>query len=132
MPADRTPVSARGAPRPGGPYSHAIRTTGPLLFLAGQVPIDPATNQQVGGPIEKQAGQALENLRTVAAAAGGRLEDAVSVRVFLADMADFPALNEVYRRYFAEPFPARTTIQSNLPGFAVEIDAVIALPPEAT
>ncbi|HEY3071413.1 MAG TPA: Rid family detoxifying hydrolase [Candidatus Limnocylindrales bacterium] len=132
MPADRTPVSAQGAPRPGGPYSHAIRTAGPLLFLAGQVPIDPATNQQVGGPIEQQAGQALENLRTVAAAAGGRLEDAVSVRVFLADMADFPGLNEVYRRYFAEPFPARTTIQSNLPGFAVEIDAVIALPPEAT
>ena len=55
MPADRTPVTAQGAPRPGGPYSHGIRTAGPLLFLAGQVPIDPATNQQVGGPIEQQA-----------------------------------------------------------------------------
>jgi 2-iminobutanoate/2-iminopropanoate deaminase len=132
MPVHRTPVTAEGAPRPGGPYSHAIRTTGPLLFLAGQVPIDPATNQQVGGPIERQASQALDNLRTVAAAAGGRLEDAVRVGVFLADMADFPAFNEVYRRYFTEPFPARTTIQTDLPGFAVEIDAVVALPAETT
>src|SRR5438874_8859900 len=121
MPVDRTPVTAEAAPRPAGPYSQAVRTSGPLLFLAGQAPVDPATNQQVGGPIERQATQVLDNLRTVAAAAGGRLEDAVRVGVFLADMSDFPAFNEVYRRYFTEPFPARTTVQSDLPGFAIEI-----------
>jgi 2-iminobutanoate/2-iminopropanoate deaminase len=130
MPVDRRPVTADGAPQPAGPYSHAIRTSGPLLFLAGQAPTDPATNQLVGGPIERQATQVLDNLRAVAEAAGGRLEDAVRVGVFLADMSDFAAFNEVYRRYFKSSYPARTTVQSDLPGFAIEIDAVIALPSE--
>jgi 2-iminobutanoate/2-iminopropanoate deaminase len=127
VPINRIPVTAASAPRPAGPYSHAIQTSGSLLFLAGQAPFDPATNELVGGPIETQAARVLDNLRSVVEAAGGRLEDAVRVGVFLADMADFAGFNEVYRRYFREPYPARTTVQSDLPGFAIEIDAVVAL-----
>jgi 2-iminobutanoate/2-iminopropanoate deaminase len=116
-------IQADDAPRPVGPYSQAVRA-GNVVFLAGQTPFDPATGEQPDG-FEEQARQTLRNLAAVARAAGGSLDDALRVGAYLRDMADFPVFNRVYAEFFSEPFPARTTIQSNLPGFAIEIDAVL-------
>lgn len=120
------PVVTAAAPQPGGPYSQAVRS-GHLVFLAGQGPIRP-DGSAVAGSFEEQARQAFENLAAVAKAAGGSLADAVRVGVFLRDMSHFEAMNAIYRIYFSEPLPARTTIQSDLPGFDIEVDAVLALP----
>jgi enamine deaminase RidA (YjgF/YER057c/UK114 family) len=90
------------------------------------VPSTPAGNL-VTGSFEEQAIQAFANLAAVAEAAGGSLADAVRVGVYLLDMSNFATMNDVYRRYFSEPLPARTTIQSDLPGFEIEIDAVLSL-----
>jgi reactive intermediate/imine deaminase len=121
---DRERIQTDGAPRPAGPYSQAIRAGG-FLFLAGQGPNTP----DGGRPetFEGRAEQALRNLAAVASAAGADLRDAVRVGVFLRDMGDFPVMNEVYQRHFGEPFPARTTIQSDLPGFDIEVDAIVLL-----
>jgi 2-iminobutanoate/2-iminopropanoate deaminase len=121
----REPVSSEEAPRPGGAYSQAIRV-GDLLFLAGQGPFDP-DGQLVGGSIENQTRQALANLHAVARAAGGSLADAVRVGVYLSSLEHFAEMNATYREFFDEPLPARTTIQSDLIGFDVEIDAVVWL-----
>jgi 2-iminobutanoate/2-iminopropanoate deaminase len=118
-------VHADGAPPPAGPYSHAVRS-GRLVFLAGQGPFDPSTGT-IPDAFEEQVRQTLENLATVAAAAGGSLDDAVRVGVYLRTMDDFPALNPVYREFFTEPYPARTTIQSDM-NIPIEIDAVLELP----
>jgi 2-iminobutanoate/2-iminopropanoate deaminase len=111
------------APPPGGVYSQGIRA-GNLVFLAGQGPNRP-DGEKVEGDFEAQARQTLQNLAAVANAAGGSLADAVRVGVFLRDMENFPAMNDIYREFFPEPYPARTTIQSNLPGFEIEVDAVL-------
>jgi 2-iminobutanoate/2-iminopropanoate deaminase len=113
------------APAAIGPYSQAIVAAG-TVYTAGQVGLDPVTAQMVGGSVETETKQALENLRAVLAAAGCGMEDVVKTTVFLADMAEFKAMNEVYARFFAEPFPARSTVQAaGLPrGARVEIDAV--------
>ncbi len=118
-------VTAPGAPPPGGPYSHAVAAHGGLVFLAGQGPTNPVTGKIPAG-FEAQARQTLKNLATVAEAAGGSLRDAIRVGVFMSDMSNFPAFNAVYSEFFEPPYPARTTIQSNLPGFEIEIDAVLA------
>jgi len=117
------------APATIGPYSQAIRA-GDFVFCAGQTPIDPATGRLVEGDIQAQTRQVLENLRAVLQAAGTDLQHAVKTTVFLADMADFKAMNEVYAQFFTEPYPARSTIAvKGLPlGAAVEIE-VIALRP---
>jgi reactive intermediate/imine deaminase len=119
------PIHADAAPPQAGPYSHAIRT-GNLVFLAGQGPFDPATGT-IPDAFEDQVRQTLENLAAVAEAAGASLADAVRVGVYLRTMDDFPALNPVYAEFFTEPYPARTTIQSNM-NIPVEIDAVLELP----
>jgi 2-iminobutanoate/2-iminopropanoate deaminase len=119
-----TPVIAASAPAQSGPYSHAVRT-GNLVFLSGQGPVDPATGQIPDGFAE-QVGQTLRNLAAVAEAAGGSLRDAVRVGVYLRDMSNFSAMNAVYAEVFKEPWPARTTIQSNM-DIDVEIDAVLEL-----
>jgi 2-iminobutanoate/2-iminopropanoate deaminase len=108
-----------------GPYSHAVRA-GDLVFLSGQTPLDPATGKLVEGGIAAQAGQCLDNLLGVLAAAGLGPDDVVKVNVFLTDMADFAAMNEVYARRFARPYPARTTIGvAALPlGARIEIELV--------
>jgi len=108
-----------------GPYSQAIKSGG-FLFLAGQGPFRP-DGSKVEGPFEDQARQTLQNLQSVAAAAGASLADAVRVGVYLRDMSNFAAMNKIYAEYFRDPMPARTTIQSDLPGFEIEVDAVIAL-----
>jgi 2-iminobutanoate/2-iminopropanoate deaminase len=121
----REPISSDEAPPPGGAYSQGIRV-GDLLFLAGQAPFD-ADGQLVGGSIESQTRQALTNLDAVARAAGGSLANAVRVGVYLSSLEYFAEMNATYGEFFAEPLPARTTIQSQLVGFDVEIDAVVWL-----
>jgi reactive intermediate/imine deaminase len=114
---------ADDAPRPGGAYSHAVRA-GDVIYLAGQTPHDPETREQPEG-FEEQARLAFRNLEAVARAAGASLADAVRVGVYLRDMGDFPAMNEVFAEFIPEPSPVRTTVQSDLPGFAIEVDAVL-------
>jgi 2-iminobutanoate/2-iminopropanoate deaminase len=114
---------ADDAPPPPGPFSHAARV-GDTVYLAGQGPFDPSTGAQPDG-FEEQARQTFRNLDAAARSAGASLADAVRIGVYLRDMADFPVLNAVYEEFVPEPYPARTTIQSDLPGFAIEVDAVL-------
>ena len=120
----RTKIETSHAPDPAGPYSQGIRI-GNLVFLAGQGPNRPDGSRPDG--FAAQAEQALQNLQAVARAAGAELSNAVRVGAYLRDMGNFAAWNEAYVRYFSEPYPARTTIQSDLP-FEVEVDAVLELP----
>jgi len=113
------------APRVYGPYSQAI-TVGDLVFTAGQLPLDPASMEVVAGGIKEQATQVLANLRAVLQAAGTDLDRVVKTTLFLVDLADFAALNEVYAEAFGAHKPARSTVEvAGLPrGARVEIDAV--------
>jgi 2-iminobutanoate/2-iminopropanoate deaminase len=121
----REQVVTEAAPKPGGAYSQAIRV-GELLFLAGQGPFTPG-GDSVGGTVAEQTRQTLANLDAVARAAGGTLSRAVRVGVYLKSLEHFAEMNAAYSEFFEEPFPARTTIQSDLIGFDVEIDAVVWL-----
>ena len=114
---------ADDAPAPAGPYSHAIRA-GDTIYLAGQGPFDPVSGEQPES-FPDQVRQTFRNLEAIARAAGASLADAVRIGVYLRDMDDFAAMNEVYAEMVPEPRPVRTTIQSDLPGMAVEIDAVL-------
>lgn len=114
---------ADDAPKPGGSYSHAVRA-GDVIYLAGQTPHDPETREQPEG-FEEQARLAFRNLEAVARAAGASLADAVRVGVYLRDMDDFAVMNAVFAEFVPEPSPVRTTVQSDLPGFAIEVDAVL-------
>jgi 2-iminobutanoate/2-iminopropanoate deaminase len=127
----REVIATPRAPKAIGPYSQAIRAQG-WLFVSGQVAIDPATQQIIPGGVEAQTERALENMAAILAAAGSGLERVVRTTVFLKNMDDFPAMNEVYGRYFNATPPARSTIEAaRLPrNVLVEIDA-IALAPEA-
>lgn len=124
MTGGRRGVTTTGAPRALGPYSQAV-VAGDLVFCAGQVGLDPATLTLVTGGIEAETARALDNLAAVLVAAGARLEDVVRTTVFLVDLQEFAAMNAVYARYFAAPYPARATVQvAALPaGARVEIDA---------
>jgi 2-iminobutanoate/2-iminopropanoate deaminase len=122
----RQQVNTEAAPPPGGAYSQAI-VAGPLVFIAGQGPFAAPSGAKVEGPFADQARQTFRNLAAVAEAAGGSLDHAVRVGVFLRDMGDFAAMNEIFGEFFSEPFPARTTVQSNLPGFSIEVDAILQL-----
>jgi 2-iminobutanoate/2-iminopropanoate deaminase len=118
-------ISSPDAPKAIGPYSQAVRA-GQLLFVSGQVPLDPATGQIVNGDIAAQARRVFENLAAVLKAGGRSFADVVRTTVFLADMNDFAAVNEVYGQHFSEPYPARATVQvARLPKDArVEIDVI--------
>ncbi|MCS7219730.1 MAG: Rid family detoxifying hydrolase [Anaerolineae bacterium] len=120
-------IRTERAPRPAGPYSQGIITSGRTLYIAGQGPADPATGQIPEG-IEAQITRCLENVKAIVEAAGASMADVIKVNAYLKDMAHFSIYNEIYRRYFPEPYPARTTVQSDLPGFLIEIDAIVALP----
>ena len=124
----RQPIHADDAPKAIGPYSQAIRAGG-TVYLSGQIPLDPVSMTLVEGGIEAQATRVFDNLKAVAAAAGGTLDDAVRVTIFLTDLGQFATVNEVMTRYFREPYPARVTIGvASLPrGAAVEVDAVLYL-----
>jgi 2-iminobutanoate/2-iminopropanoate deaminase len=118
-------VSSSEAPKAIGPYSQAVRV-GQLLFVSGQVPLDPATGQIVAGDIAAQTRRVFDNLGAVLKAGGRSFADVVKTTVFLADMNDFAAVNDVYGTYFSEPYPARATVQvARLPKDArVEIDLI--------
>ena len=118
-------VATAGAPQAIGPYSQAINAGG-FLFTAGQVALDPATGELVTGGIAEQTTRALENLRAVLSAAGSSLDEVVKTTVFLVDMADFSAMNEVYGRVFGAHRPARSTVAvAALPrGARVEIEVI--------
>jgi 2-iminobutanoate/2-iminopropanoate deaminase len=126
--AAREIVTAPDAPAAIGPYSHAVRQGG-LLFCSGQIPLDPATGELVGSTAAEQARRCLENLGAVCAAGGARLSDALRLTIYMTDLDDFAAVNEVYGSFFAEDPPARVTVGvAQLPkGAQVEIDAIVAL-----
>ncbi len=121
--------SPPGAPAAIGPYSAAV-AAGDLIFVSGQIPLDPQTMEMVAGGFEQQARRAFENLAAVCAAAGGSLSDLVKLTVYLTDFADFPALNEIAADYLAEPYPTRATVAvAGLPkGALVEIEGVMHKP----
>ena len=118
-------VSTDGAPRAIGPYSQGIAAAG-LLFLSGQVPLDPRTGGLVQGTVQEEVTRVLENLKAVLEAAGSGLEHVVRTTVYLTSLKDFEAMNEAYARAFGESRPARSTVQvAALPrGARVEIDAI--------
>jgi len=121
----KTAISIPGAPKPVAPYSQAIVDQG-FVFVSGQGAVDPVTNLYQPGDIRAETERTLENVKTILRAAGSSLEKVTKVNVYLRDIADFPGMNEVYSRFFAAPYPARTTIQAGaLPnGIAVEIDCI--------
>ncbi len=121
----RQAVSTPSAPKAIGPYSQAIRA-GSLLFVSGQVPIDPASGQIVNGDIAAQTHRVFQNIGEILKAGGASFDHVVRTTVFLADMNDFAAMNEAYATYFTTPAPARATVQvSRLPKDArVEIDVI--------
>lgn len=121
-------VATDRAPRAIGPYSQAVRA-GNLLFASGQIPIDPATGEFVSGGVAEQTEQVMRNLSAVFEAAGASLTQVVKTTVFLADMDDFTAMNQVYGRFFGEHPPARATVQAaRLPRDAkVEIEAIAVI-----
>ena len=122
------PVQTASAPEAIGPYSQAI-VAGGMVYTAGQIPLDPATMQVVGSTIEEQTARVLENLSAVLDAAGASLSSVVRTTVFLRDMGEFAAMNEVYARWFGDHKPARSTVQAaRLPrDVKVEIDVIAAL-----
>ena len=121
----RNAVTTEKAPVPVGPYSQAV-IEGDLVFVAGQGPGNPATGQLELGDVRTQTTRVLQNMEAILQAAGSSLDRVIRCNVYLKDIADFPAMNEVYAKAFAAPYPARTTIQAGaLPGgIAVEIECV--------
>lgn len=125
-------IQSPDAPAAIGPYSQAIRV-GDIVFMSGQIPLDPRTMQIVDG-IEAQAHQVFRNLRAVAGAANATLDDIVKLSILLVDLADFAKVNEIMATYFTAPFPARATYQvAALPrGSRIEVDATLAIPAAGT
>ena len=125
----RTAVTSDDAPKAQGVYTPAIRA-GQLLFVSGQIPMDPRTGQIVDGDITAQADQAMRNVSALLKAAGAGFEHVVRTTVFLTDMDDFAAMNSVYARYVVDPAPARATVQvARLPlDVRIEIDAIAVIP----
>ena len=124
----REAISTEAAPKAIGPYSQAVRA-GSLVFVSGQIPLDPATGALVDGDIAAQTHRVFANLEAILKAAGSSLDQVVRATVYLADMNDFAAVNEIYAGYFSSPAPARATVQAaRLPKDArVEIDVIAAL-----
>jgi 2-iminobutanoate/2-iminopropanoate deaminase len=124
----REAITSPTAPPAIGPYSPAIRA-GNLLFISGQIPLDPATGQLVRGDIRVQTTRVMDNLRDLLVAAGADTSHVVRTTIFLADLSDFAVVNEIYATYFTPPYPARATVQvARLPrDVRVEIDAIAHL-----
>ena len=125
---DRQLITTPHAPTAIGPYSSGIKV-GQLLFLSGQIPLDPASGQVIEGDVRAQTTRVLESLGAVLKAAGADFSNVAKTTIFLADLNDFAAVNEVYGKYFSAPFPARATVQvARLPrDVRVEIDAIAVL-----
>ena len=118
----RETVPAGGAPAPAGPYSHAVVANG-FVYVSGQGPVNPETGSVPDG-FEDQVRQTFENLRTILEAAGSGLGDVVKVNAYVTDLTRFGRFNEVYREFFAQDPPARTTVGADLLGILVEVDCV--------
>lgn len=118
-------INTKNAPAAIGPYSQAIEVNG-FVYTSGQLPIDPATGEFAGNDIKSQAEQSLKNVKAILEEAGLTMKNVVKTTVFLADMADFAAMNEVYSTFFSEPYPARSAVAvKTLPkGALVEIECV--------
>jgi reactive intermediate/imine deaminase len=125
----KTPIATPEAPAAIGTYSQAVRA-GDTVYLSGQIPLDPKTMQLVEG-FEAQVRRVFDNLLAVCRAAGGGFDDVVRLTIYLTDLGQFPKVNEIMATYFREPYPARATVGvASLPrGAAVEVDAVLHLPP---
>ncbi len=119
------------APKPKGPYSQAVIHNG-LLYLSGQIPINPESGELVRGSIEEETEIVINNIRIITEEAGGSLESIIKTTCYLADMEDFARFNSVYEKHFTKDPPARTTFQAGrLPlDVQVEMDAIVALPPD--
>lgn len=120
-------ISTEKAPAAIGPYSQAIKTGG-LLFCSGQIPLDPATGEIPEG-VEAQANQALTNVKNLIEASGSSIDNVVKTTVFIKDMNDFGKINEIYAKYFTEPFPARSCVEvARLPkDVLLEVEAIVEL-----
>ena len=119
----RKVIRTAAGPRPLGVYSQAIVCDG-FVFVAGQGPINPLTNEMELGDVRSQTRRVLQNIAAILEASGSSLRDAVRMGVFLADLDDFPAMNEVFREFFPDDPPARTTVGCTLPRIKVEIDCI--------
>lgn len=116
-------ISTDRAPKPAGPYSQAI-VAGNTIYVAGQGPFDPKTGK-LAATFDEQAVQVFENIKAIIEAGGSTLADVVKVNVYLADLTNFPKMNEVYRRYFTEDYPARATVGSQLlGGMGIEVECI--------
>ncbi len=114
---------------PQGPYSQAIVAEGPLVFVSGQGPVDPATGEMQFGSFREQAELTFQNITTLLEEAGTSWANVVRVGIFLADLGDFAELNEVYERYLTKPYPARTTVGVTLPAkMRIEVDCFAVIP----
>jgi reactive intermediate/imine deaminase len=124
----KTTIHTEHAPKAIGTYSQAVRA-GDLVFMSGQIPLDPATGTLVSGDIEAEIRRVFDNLKAVAAAAGGTLAHAVKFNVYLTDLANFAKVNEVMATYIQEPYPARAAVGvASLPrGARVEIECILSL-----
>ncbi len=125
---DKQAIYTKNAPEVIGPYSQAIKINN-VVYLSGQIPFDPETNQLITHSIEAEIHQVFNNLSNVAAAAGGSLDNIVKLNIFLTDLLHFPLVNTIMAQYFKEPYPARSTIGvSALPkGVAVEMEGILVL-----
>lgn len=124
----KNPVHSDDAPAAIGTYSQAIQS-GNLVFLSGQIPLDPATMEVVDGDFEARARRVFDNLKAVAEAAGGSLDDIVKLTIYLTDLGNFATVNEVMESYFSKPYPARAALGvASLPkGVDVEAEAILSL-----
>jgi len=126
---ERTAVESEKAPKPAGPYSQGIIASGRILYISGQLPVDPSTGELVKEPFSKAVEVVLSNIRAIVKEAGGDLGNIVKVTAYLADLSKFQEFNEVYQRFFSPPYPARTTVQvARLPRDSpIEVEAVAVL-----
>lgn len=126
--SNRAVIATQSAPQAIGPYSQGIKV-GNTVWISGQIPLDPASMEMVTGDIGAEAEQVFSNLKAVAAAAGGSLNDAVKINISLTDLGDFEAVNTIMANHFNEPYPARACVQvAALPkGARIEVEAILSL-----
>ena len=126
--SNRAVIATQSAPQAIGPYSQGIKV-GNTVWISGQIPLDPASMEMVTGDIGAEAEQVFGNLKAVAAAAGGSLDDAVKINISLTDLGDFEAVNTIMANHFNEPYPARACVQvAALPkGARIEVEAILSL-----
>jgi 2-iminobutanoate/2-iminopropanoate deaminase len=122
------PIFTPNAPQPAGHYAQAVVHNG-LIYISGQLPFDPSSGEKITGPIQDQAEQALKNLRAILAAAGSDLQHVLKVTVYIADINDWPQVNEVYARFFGSHRPARSVVPAGKLhyDFLIELDAIAAV-----